>query len=417
MTPPVSGTPANTTPIAEEETLTIATTPVIEKAPEKTPSAAPIKFSLSSLKQNGTPAVSQKVAAVEPEKTAPAADISDSTESNVEEAWKPAVVAEEIVTVSNIVQETDVIESLDLTADEPKEVIKGVDDIAKEVIAEKQETLTIATEEIKEAAPVASEEKKEFFPNLDVLGEFDFIDDEVLGNRPEILAKKETPKEEKITFSQENESLVAIGTEPVEAVVEAPADVVSESVIQEAAPIISENTSEIMIDAEPTTATEIIETIEAEQPVTAGEETAPVTAEYVSEVKQELSEERKPGGLKKFTKTLIAASLGGILLIGGMFGVGAILKHNKTPIKSNVQETVVTPPPVQVQIPTTTEPTPSNTTPETPTPTQTAPETPQPGNQINPSEIQNYVQGVDYQVIPNTKKNIKREKKPEMPQQ
>jgi hypothetical protein len=35
-----------------------------------------------------------------------------------------------------------------------------------------------------------------------------------------------------------------------------------------------------------------------------------VSPEYVSEVKQELSEERKAGGLKKFSKTLIAASIG-----------------------------------------------------------------------------------------------------------
>ena len=432
-TPNTADSPRDTPIESPKASTTISTE---QPAPVAPIAPSVVKFSLSSLKQGG-PSV----------EVVPAARVEESVvETTSEAAWQPASVDQNIVTVSNIIKEDTIEETLDLTEDEPKEVVGGLEDVAKEVIAEKQESLSITEEKSEPTVEAVAEDKKEFFPNLDVLGEFDFLDDEVLGNRPDIIAKKTTePVSEKLETPVTTSESLVIG-EPV-----APIEIEPEAVAEE--PVVAE---EIMMPvvAEETLAEEIqpvvsemVEVVDAvAEPIALDE--VPVTAEYVEEVKQELSQERQVGGLKKFMKVFAVASIGGILMIGTLFGVGAYLKHAKTPLKSSTLETT-TPvvqdpvtPPFTPEAPIPTVSTPNVPTPETPaaltdsgsttetgsTSTGTTSTgaltdsgstsetgstftgTTSTGDTLTSEPVPTYIEGVDYQTIPNMKKNISRKK-------
>lgn len=412
---------------------------------EKPVSSAPIaKFSLSSLRQGGPSAPVAPVAPIITPAVTPVVTAEVSPEKNAEEdTWKPAVTTEEIITVTHIVHEDPLETPMDILVDEPKEAVTGLYEVAQEIIAEQQENANLATQNEEASQEIQSEEKKEFFPNLDVLGDFDFMDDD-LGARPEMLVAKEpavktapievavaetpiapesTPSEEAVEEKIEtktDESFVTAKSELFEKLAQEEAEeekIVNESIVtnevshesvvsdlmeesletdarmeeavsspektnsikntfsqisellknfigtvrgkfakkpaviandetlvsrEEFAQISSSDmaveTPEITESLSPVE--NVTETIEPEiaatpveesiviaseeevvaEPVVTSELTTSedsiqdtentVSPEYVSEVKQELSEERKAGGLKKFSKTLIAASIG-----------------------------------------------------------------------------------------------------------
>lgn len=181
--PTISAVP-NVTPVKVET----FEQPIVEKP---VPSAPIAKFSLSSLRQGGPSAPVAPVVPIITPAVTPVVTAEISPEKNAEEdTWKPAVTTEEIITVTHIVHEDPLETPMDILVDEPKEAVAGLYEVAQEIIAEQQENASLVTQAEEVTQEVQAEEKKEFFPNLDVLGDFDFMDDD-LGARPEMLVAKE----------------------------------------------------------------------------------------------------------------------------------------------------------------------------------------------------------------------------------
>lgn len=337
-----------------------------------------------------------------------------SSHEQVESIPTPIQAPEEVM---NIVEEAESISQEIPTSEVSTSLI--IEDIGA-TKADSGESIfsTEVQEEVKEEvvaqeSEIKSEEKKEFFPSLNLMEDFS-ISDDLLGIK-DMSIKTEEPA---VTPTIIEEEIV----QQAEEVIETP------SVIVEESQTIAETT-----DIEPETQ-EVVTMIEERVPTT------PEKAEYVQEVKNELSEQRK-WGFRFFAKkkASVLAWIGIITTFSliGLFSAGFFSTAVPSG-KSNIQEAVqpTTPDEVTQNIPESTEivPTPEETqttpevvtepevTPTTTTPVQETVESIPEATEVTPvvtqttpettesvSTTTTYEAGRDYTVIKNTKKNLKKQ--------
>jgi hypothetical protein len=197
----------------------------------------------------------------------------EETHEKQPEGWQPIVITEAPLTVEAIVHDTPIDAPFDLDEDEPQEVTKGIEEIAQEVKAEKQESLSLGSEEevVQTEAAEEIEKKVEYFPNLDILGGLTF-DDDFLGG--EIAPKdshstileinpKQTIKPIEVVAIEEIPEVVAVETPEIASIVETTVASPEEAIEETKSKPITSNTQEILAQEEITLAINSAEDEEA----------------------------------------------------------------------------------------------------------------------------------------------------------